>query len=84
MLKLLNNKIGIMNINIKWKITNFLLLPVVLVFVFLAQNLLASQGCRSFFDASNEGRNMVVTANEYTLDQQNKGYRNFNQDTNAG
>ena len=63
---------------------NFLLLPVVLVFVLPMQNLFASQKYKPFFSSNNGGSNMVVTGNEYTLDQQSKGYRDFNKDAIAG
>ena len=45
------------------------------------QNLLASQENKSFFHPND---NLAATANEYALDQQNKGYRDFNEDTTAG
>ena len=55
-----------------------------LVYVLPMQNLFASQEYKSFLNSNNSGSNMAVSGNEYTLDQQDKGYRNFNQDTNAG
>jgi len=66
------------------KRSNILLLTVMLIYVFSLQNLFASQEYKSFLNSNNGGSNMAVTENEYTLDQQNKGYRNFNQDTAAG
>ena len=73
-----------MDINIKCKIAKCLLLTVMLVYVLPVQNLFASQEYRSFFHSNNGDGNMAITANEYTLDQHNKGYRNFNEDTSAG
>jgi RHS repeat-associated protein len=71
-------------INIKRKKANFLLLSVMLVYVFPVQNLFASQEYKSFLNSNNSGSNMAIAANEYSLDRQNKGYRNFNEDTSAG
>jgi len=61
-----------------------LLLSGILCYIFPVQNLFASQEYKSFLNSNNSGSNMAVTANEYTLDQQNKGYRNFNEDTTTG
>jgi len=63
---------------------NFLLLPVMLVYVFSVQNLFASQEYKSFFHSNNADGNMSVMGNEYNLNLQDKGYRDFNEDTTAG
>jgi RHS repeat-associated protein len=73
-----------MNIDIIRKITNFLLMPAMLVLVFPVQNLFASQEYKSFLNSNNSGSNIAVTENEYTLDNQGKGYRDFDEDTTAG
>ena len=49
-----------------------------------SEHLFASQKYRSFFHSNNADSNMTVVENEYTLDQQDHGYRNFNKDANAG
>ena len=68
----------------KRKFVSMLLLSGILCYIFPVQNLFASQEYKSFLNSNNSGSNMAVTANEYTLDQQNKGYRNFNEDTTTG
>jgi len=63
---------------------NFLALPVILIFVFSAQNLLASQGYKTFLHPNNLDNSMTIAGNEYNLNQQDKGYRDFNEDSTAG
>jgi RHS repeat-associated protein len=63
---------------------NILSLLIMLVLVFPVQNLFASQEHKSFLHSNNGSSNMAVEGNEYSLDQQDKGYRNFNKDTTAG
>jgi RHS repeat-associated protein len=73
-----------MNKGFKRKLTNYLLLTVMLLYIFSVQSLFAAQAYKSFFHSNSARTSMAATANEYTLDQQDKGYRDFNQDTNAG
>ena len=52
-----------------------------LLYIFPAQNLLASQENNLFLNS--HSNSVATTENEYTLDRQDKGYRDFNQDINA-
>ena len=55
-----------------------------LVMVFSGGNSLASQVYKSLIYSDNLDNSMTITENEYSLDRQNKGYRNFNEDSTAG